>query len=209
MKNSKRNYIRKKKTYNKSMALVHQTLELIGLVKNTKIPPSELDQLAKQHADRIEAVCWDPRNKITDDVYQQIVIQKTRELCNMLINKYAPQVNTISLLIQIHGKNLLQNIPPKENPKQEIKSQAPVNHLPIPIFIPNNSNDYLLNNNIISEIDKGNNFFPPINDDFQLKPLLRPESPNFVTNFINHENTNDPLNVDFNINDNFIQTDFV
>lgn len=191
MKNLKRNYIRRKKTYNKSMSLVHQTLELINLVKNTKITNTELDQLSKQHADRIEAACWDPRMKLTDDAYQQIVIQKTKELCNILINKFAPQVNTISLMIKIHGKNNLQQLASK-NLKIEIQN----NCLPMPIFY-SKSDNLNTSNNFLFENEKANALFPQFNINNE----------DFVPSIINTESSNDSLDVGFT--DNFIQPDFV
>lgn len=102
----RRNYIRKKKIYEKSYKLIRQTLELINLVKNVKTAPNELNKIAKQHANRVEAACWHPRIGLTDYDYQQSVIDKTQELCDLLINSYAPQVNSIRNLIQ---KNFFQN----------------------------------------------------------------------------------------------------
>lgn len=192
---SKRNYIHRKKTYNMSLTLVRQTLELISLVKKVKMLPQELDHLAKQHTDRIEAVCWDPRTKITDDIYQQLVTKKTRELCNILINKHAPQINTISLLIQMHGKDFVQKMSREENQNQGFKDKSQsVQPLPLPVFKICNTDDNQPNN-ILLEADKSNNLFS-FNEEFQ----FRPDSPNFLSTFINHDEINDAFNNDFSLN---------
>lgn len=201
--NSKRNYIRRKKTYNKSCTLVRQTLELINLVKNTKMPPIELDQLAKQHADRVEAVCWDPRTKISDDLYQQLVIKKTRELCTLLINKYAPQVNTINLLIKMHGTKLLQN--KIADNQSNIISDSSTNPLPLPVFKIDDTNNSPVNI-IIKENDKKednendteNKPFQ-LTEDFQIIQPPRPESPFNCPNLFIHEPEKDPMKNEFDM----------
>ncbi|OHS96108.1 hypothetical protein TRFO_37750 [Tritrichomonas foetus] len=187
MENSKRNYIRRKKTYNKCMTLIRQTLELINLVKKTNIPANQITEQAKQHADLVEAVCWDPRTRITDELYQQVAIRKTRELCTSLINKQAPQVSAIHMIIQMNGLksiSALQNAPKdtkqkniSDTPKTQLKAQnqtqnnhqqnqqlnqsqtAPVKTLPIPIL----QNP----DNILNETDFPQN---PINLQFSINP---------------------------------------
>jgi hypothetical protein len=95
----KRNYIRRKKCLNDSATLVKSTLSFISRARGTPMSLPELDRVAEGHAMPIEAVCWDPRtNTMTDEIYQSLMAQKTRQLCLHLIFQSLPQGNALQVL---------------------------------------------------------------------------------------------------------------
>jgi hypothetical protein len=86
----KRNYIRRKKCLKESESVVKSTLRLINTTLPTPRSADEIDRLAGQHAAAIEAVCWDPRtSRLTDSLYQMLMLSKTRELCIALIYQHS------------------------------------------------------------------------------------------------------------------------
>jgi hypothetical protein len=95
----KRNYIRRKKCLKESASLVLSTLRFINSTLPAPRSIEEMDRLAAQHAATIEAVCWDPRtSKLTDSLYQKLMVSKTRELCAALICQSSPEARTMQVL---------------------------------------------------------------------------------------------------------------
>jgi hypothetical protein len=100
----KRNYIRRKKCLNDSASLLKSTLSFINRTQGTQMSLAQLDRVARNHAASIQAACWDPRtNTMTDELYQNLMAQKTRQLCLTLILQSAPQGNALDVLSDIRG----------------------------------------------------------------------------------------------------------
>lgn len=90
----RRNYIRRKKCLNESINIIEKTLLCLSSIRKDKIDKSELTKLAKAHANEVEAACWTPRMKMSDDDYQNLMNSKTKELCLVLIKKLMPAIDT-------------------------------------------------------------------------------------------------------------------
>jgi hypothetical protein len=128
----KRNYIRRKKYLNDSAALVKSTLSFINRALGTAMSLSELDRVAEGHAMSIEAVCWDPRtNTMTDDIYHNLMAQKTRQLCLHLIFQSLPQGNALQVLSDLRALSVA--------PQGGQKARTPP--LPLPIIKKADSNE--------------------------------------------------------------------
>jgi hypothetical protein len=98
----KRNYIRRKKYLNDSTALIKSTLRFINTSQGSETPATEIDRLARHHAITIEAACCDPRiSNITDELYQRLMLTKTRQLCLCLLCKNLPQISPSQFLSDI------------------------------------------------------------------------------------------------------------
>jgi hypothetical protein len=99
---SKRNYIRRKKCLNDSFSLVRTTLNFINTTLGVDESSDGLDRRARDHASAIEAVCWDPRtSKLTDDIYQKLMVSKTRELCLALISQNLSPGSAVQILQEL------------------------------------------------------------------------------------------------------------
>ncbi|KAH0789015.1 hypothetical protein GPJ56_007091 [Histomonas meleagridis] len=120
-KNSKRNYIRRKKYLNDCITQVKATLELVNIARGEKVNIAENQKLALAHAQAIEAVCWSPHSRLSADGYQKLMNAKTNELCRTIIKKSLPVD-----LTQLH--KIVPIIP--ERP------QTPQPSLPVPIIVP-------------------------------------------------------------------------
>lgn len=86
----RRNYIRRKRCLTESVNLIETTLHFILTTRGEEIDISSLKKQASQHAHEVEAACWAPRTKMTDDEYNQLTLTKTKALCLLLINKFLP-----------------------------------------------------------------------------------------------------------------------
>jgi hypothetical protein len=128
----KRNYIRRKKCLNDSASLLKSTLSFINRTQGTQMPLTELDRVSRNHAASIEAACWDPRtNTMTDELYQNLMAQKTRQLCLTLILQSVPQGNALDVLADIRA------LGPEHKPRQ---APAPL-ALPLPMIKKADAND--------------------------------------------------------------------
>jgi hypothetical protein len=108
----KRNYIRRKKCFNDSASLVKSTLRFISSTLGTPSPIEAIDRAARGHAAAIEAVCWDPRTtKLTDDLYQTLMVSKTRELCVALIFRHLPEQRAAQVVAGLRDMDLLRGVP--------------------------------------------------------------------------------------------------
>jgi hypothetical protein len=125
----KRNYIRRKKCLNDSAALVKSTLSFINRSRGTTMTLAELDRIAEAHAMSIEAVCWDPRtNAMTDEIYHNLMAQKTRQLCLHLIFQGLPQRNALQFLTVMRAFTVMPRTPPLPLPiikKADLKDVEP------------------------------------------------------------------------------------
>lgn len=74
------------------------TLGFIASSNGTPKQEKDLIQESTMHAKQIEAVCWTPRIKMTDEEYSNLMLQKTKELCRLLVRpillKPKAQTNT-------------------------------------------------------------------------------------------------------------------
>ena len=130
-----RNYIRRKRCLNESIQIIEKTLNcLANLRKDNLIKKEEISKLAKAHANEVEAACWAPRLKMSDDDYQNRMSTKTKELCLVLINKLLPIQNFARPKVPIPQKvpQKLPTVPqttasqPNLPPKSETKPLPPI-----------------------------------------------------------------------------------
>ena len=87
---NKRNYIRKKKFLNDSISQICNTLKLIKTSLNQNISDVEIQKEALIHAQAIEATCWSPHLRHTEESYQYIMATKTNELCIAIAQQRIP-----------------------------------------------------------------------------------------------------------------------
>jgi hypothetical protein len=70
-------------------------LQASGLVRLT---PEEIADFSTKRAIELEACCWSPRVKVSDEDYHSIIQRKTAELCGALCREYGvPQLPNIAL----------------------------------------------------------------------------------------------------------------
>jgi hypothetical protein len=109
---TKRNYIRRKKCLNDSTSLVKSTLIFIHRALGTSIDADSVDRTARNHASAIEAVCRDPRtSRLTDTLYQQLMVSKTRELCVALICQSLPERSAVQILRELGHSHMIPRGP--------------------------------------------------------------------------------------------------
>jgi hypothetical protein len=89
-RDSKRNYIRRKKYLDETTNQIKTTLEFIAIVGGETPNSSEIQKAALLHAQGIEAACWSPRPRPTAEAYQQLISVKTAELCRVLTKQAIP-----------------------------------------------------------------------------------------------------------------------
>ena len=130
-----RNYIRRKRCLNESIQIIEKTLNcLANLRKDNLIKKEEISKLAKAHANEVEAACWAPRLKMSDDDYQNRMSTKTKELCLVLINKFIPIQNFARQKMPMPQRvppklPTVQQTPPTQQnlpPKSEAKPVPPI-----------------------------------------------------------------------------------
>jgi len=92
---NKRNYIRRKKYLNDSVTQICNTLRIIRDALHEGTADLEIQKRALNHAQAIEAACWSPHSRITEEDYKCIMMAKTRELCFALAKQKVPSIDTI------------------------------------------------------------------------------------------------------------------
>ncbi|EAY14160.1 hypothetical protein TVAG_372930 [Trichomonas vaginalis G3] len=117
----RRNYIRRKRCLNESINIIEKTLLCLSSIRKDKIDKSELTKFAKAHANEVEAACWTPRMKMSDEDYQNLMTTKTKELCLVLIKKLMPTID----------------IPLKKSENASPASSPPENKFVVPIISTN------------------------------------------------------------------------
>ena len=122
----RKNYIRRKKCLNESIALIEKTLFCISKIRKDQADKNELTKLARAHANEVEAACWAPRMKMSDDDYQNLMETKTKELCLVLIKKLLPTIDTSRVILQNHSP---ASSPP--TPQHLIPSKKEIKPVPV------------------------------------------------------------------------------
>ena len=89
----RRNYIRRKRCLNESIDIIEKTLQIIYQFRKENVDKNEISKRARAHANEVEAACWAPRMKMSDDDYQSLMETKTKELCLVLVKKLIPTVD--------------------------------------------------------------------------------------------------------------------
>ena len=87
MEKPRRNYIRRKRCFNECTNLIARTLRVIKQAQQEPFTEASINELAASHASQIEAACWSPRSKMTDEDYKALTMSKTIELCYAIIRK--------------------------------------------------------------------------------------------------------------------------
>lgn len=83
--NKQRNYIRRKHCLRECVKIIKMSLSYVAKATGNPISDKQLQEAADNHSKSIEAVCWAPRVKMTDEEYSALMLQKTKELCRVLI----------------------------------------------------------------------------------------------------------------------------
>ena len=213
----RRNYIRRKRCLNESIQIIEKTLNcLANLRKDNIIKKDEISKLAKAHANEVEAACWAPRLRMSDDDYQNRMSTKTKELCLVLINKLLPPIDNLGrqkvpVPPKIPNKNptpVVPTVPQINPPKSDEKPFPPIPDVAMKMPHKEEKNDFvepkinppnftkfapqILDSNVIFDPmqDLNFNFHEPM-DSFmppEMEPSLLDNDLDFSTNF------NDPLN---------------
>ena len=87
MEKPRRNYIRRKRCFNACVDLIAKTLRIIKQARNEPFTEAQINSTAVFHASQIEAACWAPRSKMSDESYKRISMSKATELCTAILRK--------------------------------------------------------------------------------------------------------------------------
>ena len=128
----RRNYIRRKRCLNESISMIEKTLICIFKIRKEQVDKNEITKMAKSHASEVEAACWAPRMKMSDDDYQNLMETRTKELCLVLIKKLIPTIDTTHIQPQNQSPASSPPTPSPPVPKSEIKPPSPVVVVPSP-----------------------------------------------------------------------------
>lgn len=86
----RKSYIRKKKYLQESSKMLQTAMKSMYSSHGLIISEHQLKLFADSRAREIEASCWFPRLKTSEIDYQNLIISKTRELCQVLISRNLP-----------------------------------------------------------------------------------------------------------------------
>ena len=97
MEKPRRNYIRRKRCFNACVEMIAKTLRVIKQAQNEPFTEAQINSTAAFHASQIEAACWAPRSKMSDESYKRISMSKTTELCIAILRKHLRNVDQVKL----------------------------------------------------------------------------------------------------------------
>jgi hypothetical protein len=121
----KRNYIRRKKCMNDSYALIKSTIAFINRNGGPHYESAKIERVARRQALAIETACWDPRtSNITDELYQTLMVEKTRQFALTLIWQNLPQDN---------ARQVLQHLRPMSQLPNQVRMPHPESIPPLPL----------------------------------------------------------------------------
>lgn len=83
----RRIYIRRKRCLQETQKTIFDVLCSIALSQGKEINEEELNKEALEYANTIEASCWSPHLKISDEDFQAITKTKTQDLCQILLKR--------------------------------------------------------------------------------------------------------------------------
>jgi hypothetical protein len=131
----KHNYIRRRKCLNESVIQVKSTLNFINQLLPTKVDPVGIDLFARQRVRKIEAACWNSHtDNMTDELYQTLLRDNTRQLCLALLAPHLAHENLPQASTVLRGLNLA-SVP--------VPVPAPRAFDPLPLPIINRPNAHL------------------------------------------------------------------
>lgn len=137
IENTKRNYIRKKKYFVECKDLIEKTLEYIYKREKKNVSEIDIQNESDQYASEVEAACWNPKLKLSDDDYQAIIHNKARELCLALLSKHIPK-NELEAILQRSFETL-------QNKYKSLQQDTTIQPEPLespPVLLP--SDDYMV-----------------------------------------------------------------
>lgn len=126
----RRNYIRRKRRFNDCTNLIAKTLCVIKQTKGEPFSEASIKQLAVAYASKIEAACWTPRSKMTDDEYQALTNAKSCELCCAILREALKTVEQSKMkvmllrFVQSMSQNGVRNS--TALPKQMIQTESKI-----------------------------------------------------------------------------------
>ena len=89
-------------------------------MKGQEINPIQLSQEANEYATTVEASCWSPRLHISDEEFHQLIIQKTQDLCNILIQRSCQPIQPFPPIALPQPKKVKKvqaiSVPPETTP---------------------------------------------------------------------------------------------
>lgn len=91
IENKPRNYVKKKKSLNECFEKIKKTLEDIRNDHSVTFSDEEIEKIARESTQSVEAACWSPQTHITQRQYQKFTEKKTKEVCNALRMRYTPR----------------------------------------------------------------------------------------------------------------------
>mgnify|MGYP001062715589 CR=1 FL=1 len=104
-----RTYIRKKRCFLECKAVIGDFLRNIYTQKGFNYSDADINADSMKYAHQVEAQCWSPKLRVTDEEYRQLMHLKTAEICIALANTYnigfytiQPQVIQYVTPIYIH-----------------------------------------------------------------------------------------------------------
>jgi hypothetical protein len=110
---------------NDSYALIKLTIGFINRNGGTHYDSAEVERTARRQAVAIEAACWDPsRSNMTDELYQTLMVEKTRQFALTLIWQNLPQDN---------ARQVLQHLRPMSQLPNQIRKPHPESIPPLPL----------------------------------------------------------------------------
>lgn len=154
----RRNYIRRKRCFNDCMNVIAKTLRIIKQAKGEPFSEAAIKQLAIAHASEIEAACWTPRSKMTDDEYQALTNAKSCELCCAILRESLKNIDqgrlkfVLLMFVQMMAQNgnpnvVLPKLIPTEPAIEKIIEKVPDPPQTIEIE-PQKGFSYLLDNDL-------------------------------------------------------------
>ena len=170
---TRRVYIRRKRCLKECQKLINETLYAISLARGEKVQDRLISNQALEYANAVEASCWSPHLRISDDEFQSLALSKTRELCQTLLKKHIQETRasahfsaSISDIPTVSPVVLLTPSPQVENEIQQPQEIAM--HTPKVIFP-----------SLLS--------LSGLPDSFRLPPLQLPN--NYAQGFLSNETT--------------------
>lgn len=99
MDKPRRNYIRRKRCFNDCVDLIMKTLRIIKQARGEPVSEDEIRNAALCRARQIEAACWTPRSKMSDESYKKLTMLKTTELCTAILRQNLKNIDQVRLKI--------------------------------------------------------------------------------------------------------------
>jgi hypothetical protein len=84
----RRSYIRRKHCLQECTKFIHSTVVFLCQSGCLPFSDAEISSYSARRAEEVEAACWSPRLKMSDQEYQNMALGKARELTNALCHQF-------------------------------------------------------------------------------------------------------------------------